>query len=281
MLMAMQNNLMLLLPLSLGISASQAVIVGVETFDTDGLIADQTGGSGFNYDNLTGTVTGTTSDWDNVGGTPSVIGGALVTDGSSAKREYNGNIEGPGGSDGPDTERAGAARGAGVVFYSVEINRSAGAFWSGISSYDFGGERIFFGVPGAGGDTDTIGIDESGVGNTLGTISLTDGQTYTLVAVLDFDNDSLGLFVDPDGSTDFWNPTDGSNNADVTRAYSATNWSTAARLGSGGEVTWDNLTIAIDDPTNVGLLASNPIPEPATALLGGLGLAVLLRRKRQ
>ncbi len=89
------------------------------------------------------------------------------------------------------------------------------------------------------------------------------------------------MFVDPDGTSDFWNPADGSNNADVTRAYGATNWSTAARLGSGGEVTWDNLTIALDDPNDVGLLASNPIPEPATALLGGLGLAILLRRKRQ
>lgn len=277
----MHTKLTWLLSLALGTSATHAVIVGVETFDTDGLIADQTGGSGFNYDNLNDAVTGTTSDWDNVGGTPSVAGGALITNNTSAKREYNGDLEGSGGGDGPDTERAGAARGAGLVFYSVEINRSAGASWSGISSYDFGGERIFFGVPGAGADTDTIGIDESGVGNTLGTISLNDGETYTLVAVLDFDNDALGLFVNPDGTTDFWNPTDGSNNADVTRAYTGTNWSTAARLGSGGEVTWDNLTIALDDPTDVGLLAANPIPEPATGLLGGLGLAALLLRRRR
>lgn len=258
--------------------ASEAVIVGVETFDyPNGPIEGQSGGSGFDYDNLNDSATGSVSDWDVVGGSPSVLGGALVTDGSSAKREYNGTIEGSAGGDGPDTERAGAARGAGVVFYSVELTRSAGAVWSGISSYDFGGERIFFGVPGAGADTDTIGIDESGVGNTLGTASLTDGQTYTMVAVVDFDNDLVGLFVDPDASSDFWNPATGSNSADVTREYTGTNWSTAARLGSGGEATWDNLTIALGDPTDVGLLA---IPEPSSSLLAGLAALLVFRRRR-
>lgn len=134
-------------------------------------------------------------------------------------------------------------------------------------------------VPGGGATTDTIGIAESGVGETLGTVQLIDGRTHNMVAVVDFDNDLVGLFADPDGVTDFWDVTDGSNSADVTRAYTGTNWSTAVRFGSGGEVTWDNLTVALNDPTDVGLLAS-AIPEPSTALLGGLGLLALLRRRK-
>ena len=262
------------------VGATSGVVVGVEDFATDGLIGDQTGGTGFNYDNLNSAVTGITSDWDNTGGTPSVIGGALVTSGESAKREYNGNLEGAGTADGPDSERNGAARGSGLVFYRVSMTRSSSAVWSGISSFDFGSEKIFFGVPGGGGATDTIGIVESGVGETLGVINLTDDTAYDLVAILDFDNDLVGLFVDPDGANDFWDPTDGSNNADVTRAYTGANWSTAARLGSGGATTWDDLTIALNDPTNVGLLAAAPIPEPATALFGCLALLGLLRRRR-
>jgi hypothetical protein len=260
---------------------SQAVIVGVETFDTDGLIADQTGGTGFNYDNLNSATTATASDWDNVGGTPSVVGGQLVTNNTSAKREYNGNLEGSGTGDGPDSERAGAARGAGVVFYSVELTRTAGAVWSGISTYDFGAERVFFGVPGgAGAATDTIGISESGVGNTLGTLSLTDGVAHNIVAVVDFDNDLLGLFLDPDPSGAFWDVSDGSNSADVTRDYTGSNWSTAARLGSGGEASWDNMTIGLNDPTDVGLLAANPVPELSTSLFGSLAALLLFRRRR-
>ena len=266
------------------VGVSSGVVVGVEDFSyADGSIDAQAGGSGFNYDNFDGAVTTTTSDWDITGGAPTVASGALVTDNGSAKREYNGNIEGAGSgaNDGQDDhERSGAARGAGIVFYRVTMNRSSGAVWSGVSTYDFGAERVFFGVPGGGAATDTIWISEAGVGETLGFISLVDGVAHNMVAVLDFDNDLVGLFVDPDGASDFWDPTNGTNSADVTRAYTGANWSTAARLGSGGATTWDDLTIAMNDPTNVGLLAAAPIPEPATALLGGLALLGLLRRRR-
>ena len=274
-----------ILPLiaSLGlVGSSSAVIVGVEDFSyADGSIDGRTGGSGFNYDNFDGEVTSTTSDWDITGGAPTVVSGALVTDNASAKREYNGDIEGTSAAtDGQDNhERSGAARGNGIVFYSVELTRSASATWSGISSYDFGTEKIFFGVTTGGSGTDTIGISESGVGETSGSLILADGQSYTLVAVVDFNHDLVGMFIDPDGTSDFWNPTDGTNNADVTRAYTGTNWSTAARLGSGGQATWDNLTIGMNDPTDVGLLAT-AVPEPSTLLLGGFGVLALLRRRR-
>ncbi|YCM46389.1 PEP-CTERM sorting domain-containing protein [Verrucomicrobiaceae bacterium 227] len=277
----MKKLILTILPGVIFTASSHAVIIGTEAFDTDGLIADQTGGSGFDYDYVNGTTTGTTSDWDNVGGAPSVVGGALVTNNSSAKREYNGPTEGSGGGDGADTERAGAARGNGVVFYSVELTRSAGATWSGISSYDFGSEKIFFGVTTGASGTDTIGISETGVSETTGLISLVDGRSYNLVAVVDFDNNGVGLFINPDGINDFWDTSDGSNNADVYREFTGTNWSTAARLGSGGgEATWDNLMIGRDNPIDVGLLAANPVPEPSSALLGGLALLGLIRRRR-
>ena len=102
----------------------------------------------------------------------------------------------------------------------------------------------------------------------------------TRVNAIDFDNDLAGLFLDPDGSADFWDVTDGANSADVTRAYTATNWNTAARLGSGGETTWDNLTIGINDPTDVGILATQPIPEPTSGLLGCLAMLLFLKRRR-
>lgn len=243
---------------------ASAAVIGVDDFSyPDGSVVGQAGGSGFDYDMVAGTHTGVTSTWESVFNDPQVSGGTLVTSDSGVQRKYNGA-----------DEANGALRGNGVVFYLFSMARSAAAAWGGASSYDFGAERIFFGIPGGGAGTDTIGIDESGVGTTLGSINLVDGQSYTMIAVLDFDNDLLGLFVDPDGN-DFWNTADGSNSADVTRAYGGTNWSTSVRLASGGGVTWDNLTVATH-PTEVGLA----IPEASVGLLGGVAWLLLLRRRR-
>lgn len=251
-------------------SISSAAVIGIEDFSTSGPIAGQTGGTGWDFDKINNVHTGFISDWDNAGGAPSVTAGMLGTDSSSAKREFNGTIEGSAGGDGANTERAGALRGAGVVFFTFQINRSSGAVWSGASTYDFGTERVFFGVPGSGFATDTIGIEESGVGVTLGTISLTDGQTYTLLAALDFDNDRVGLFVNPD-SSDSWNAAGGT--ADVTRVYTGTNWSSAVRLGSQGAVSWDNLMVTTT--------FAEAIPEPSGALLASFGVLGLLGRRRK
>ncbi|NNM27956.1 MAG: hypothetical protein HKO57_00420, partial [Akkermansiaceae bacterium] len=173
----------------------------------------------------------------------------------------------------------GAARGAGQVFYRFDMTRSAGAEWGGVSSMDFGAERLFFGVPGADFANDNAGLEISGGGGTALTgINLVDGQTYTMVAAIDFDNGLVGLFVNPTGFSDFWNPADGSNSADATLAYTGTNWSTGVRLASGGSdvTTWDNLTVALNDPNDVRL----SVPEPAAGLLGGLAGLLLLRRRR-
>ena len=57
--------------------------------------ANQNGGAFWDYRNrLPAGHTGGVSDWDNVTGAPVVTNGRLVTNNSSAKREYNGPGEG-------------------------------------------------------------------------------------------------------------------------------------------------------------------------------------------
>jgi hypothetical protein len=249
--------------------SASALVIGSEPFTyTDGPIANQTGGTGWNVVRTAepGSLPATQSDWDNVGGTPNVTSNALVTLATSAKREYNGASE---GSTPPSNEREGAFRATGAVFYRVQMTRAAGADWSGASSYDFGTERIFFGVPGGQGATKFFGIEESGIGTTLSTVQAVTDQTHTMVAMVDFDADKLALWVDPVAGA----------LPDITRAYTGTNWSSAVRLGSGGtgSTTWDNLIVA-DNPADVGV----SVPEPASLgllVLGGVPLA--LRRRRQ
>lgn len=224
-----------------------ADVVGIEEFDyPDGTIEALTGGVGWDYDRSTEFddngvepgPDGDASDWDVLEGSASVVAGALVTSDSSAKREYNGLSE---GATPASEERDGAFRGVGVIYYRVDMTRSSDATWSGISGYDFGGERIYFGVSSENAGTGLVSIQETGVGGVNGTTVLADNQTYRLIAKIDFDNDLLSMWVDPDISLD-----ESSNPPEVTRAYTGTNWNTAVRCGSGGEVTWDNLAVTTE-----------------------------------
>ena len=108
---------------------ASATQIGEETFTyPDGPIANQTGGTGWNVvrNVEAGSAPSAPSDWDNVGGTPNVVNNALVTQGTSAKREYNGATE---GSVAGSNEREGAFRATGAVFYKVQMTRAAGADW--------------------------------------------------------------------------------------------------------------------------------------------------------
>ena len=67
-------------------------------------------------------------------------------------------------------------------------------------------------------------IDESGVGVTLTSIPVVLDVPATIVTAIDFDNDELLIWVNPDGS-DFHVP-GGGNSADATRLYTGTTWST-------------------------------------------------------
>jgi hypothetical protein len=252
---------------------ASATLIGYESFATDGLIADQTAGTGFEWDRFAGgVISGNVSDWDNEGGTPSVVGGKLVTLATSASREYNGTSEGSTSGDGPTTERAGGFRGVDAVYYSVEMTRSAGADWGGISSFDFAAERIFFGIPGGQVGTKFFGIDDKGGASVLSTTPAVDGQTYTLVTKLDFDNDLLSLWLDPSVNGEM------ANSPIITLGYTGGNWSTAARLGSGGtgQTDWDELRIG-DTWADVVI---NTIPEPSALGLIAFGAGLFMIRRR-
>ncbi|WP_264488498.1 MSCRAMM family adhesin SdrC [Luteolibacter arcticus] len=234
-------------------------MIGTESFTyADGGIANRAGGAGFNRDHFDKVATAGASDWDPVVGNPVVAGNVLTTDNSSAKREYNGPVEGVGngGDDGRDDhERSGAVRAPGRVFYRFTMTRGPETTWSGASSYDFGSERVFFGVPGGTGPaTGDYEFGCCGDGLHYFTGIPADTATHTLVAVLDFDHDFIGLWLDPTAA-DFYDPVDGSNSTDAGGAYTADLWSTAVRLGSsaGGITTWDDLTVALD-PVSVGLM---------------------------
>ena len=212
--------------------AAQAAVIGSEGFAYgDGAIAGQAGGTGFDYDNTTATHTTTASDWDDAFGAPTVSGGALVTSGTGAYREYNGPTEGSGaGAD----ERSGAFQGTRVTYYKFTFNTSTTGDYAGLSTFDFGAEKVFFGKPGGSSE---FGI--AGVAGTASTgIAVVPSQTYTVVAVQNYDRDTAKIWVNPSGA-DKTTP-----NAGV--AVTFTNWNSKIRLASGGSNTtiWDDLVIA-------------------------------------
>lgn len=248
--------------------ASQAAVIATENFSYgNGNIAGQTGGTGWNYErnDEPAAPAQTASNWNDTFGGAQVVSSALVTSNSGAHREFGGITEGTGGT---SNEREGAFRGSGAMFFSVTYTPTTGNQWGGVSSYDFGTERLFWGAPGGGNGGNFFGIDESGVGQTNSTIPVITGQTYTLIGMLDFDNDLLGLWVNPDGS-------DTAASFDVSRAYTGGNWSSALRLASGHTSTWDNLTVG----TSFADVA--PVPEPSASLLGLAGAALLAARRRR
>lgn len=250
--------------------ASQAALIATENFNyADGNIAGRDGGTGWDYERTDepGAPAQSASNWNNTFGAPQVVSSALVTSGNGAHREFGGPTE---GRDGATNEREGAFRATGAMFFSVSYTPTTANQWGGVSSYDFNvdnPEKIFWGAPGGGNGGNFFGIDEAGVGQTNSTIPVVTGQTYTLIGMLDFDNDLLGLWIDPDGA-------DTAATADVSRAYTASNWSTALRFASGHTSTWDDIRVGT---TFADVM---PVPEPSVSLLGLAGVALLVTRRR-
>lgn len=247
--------------------ASQAALIATENFDyADGNVAGQTGGTGWNYErtNEAGAPAQTASNWNNTSGSPQVVSTTLVTSNNGAHREFGGVTEGTGST---SNEREGAFRGEGVLFFSVIYSPTTANQWGGVSSMDFGTERIFWGAPGGGNGGNFFGIDVVGSGQTNSTIPVVTGGTYLLIGMLDFDSDLLGLWVNPDG-------TDTATTFDVSRAYTGGNWSSALRLASGHTSTWDNLRVGT---TFADVMQ---VPETSTSLLGLAGAALLMARRR-
>ena len=144
-------------------------IIGVENSDyADGPVGGQSGGTHWDFDNSTENDaffghTGTLSDWDVFSGAPLLVGGILTTQDSSAKREFNGPLEGV--QDGSD-ER-------------------------------FGTERYLFGVPGAAnpvsGQREFAIHDLNPNNHAYSGILPVAGQSYTLVAKLDYESNIAAL----------------------------------------------------------------------------------------
>lgn len=239
---------------------SKAALIGFDDFGyPDGPISGQNGGTGWNYGSPGSAA------WT---GNATVSGGDLVTGGgTNAFRDY-----GTGGG-------SSAFQGTGIVYFRFEFTLG-GALpnYFGLSGTDFGAERIKFGRPWLAG-TFGVEFDNGGGWTSYGSsIAIDPNGTYTLIGVLDFDNDQLALFVNP-GAGAFYDPTSGANNAQAGGAYTLSNWSTGIRFESGGggdDVAWHEVTIGTA-PADVGLLA---IPEPSVLALAGLGLLALAARRR-
>ena len=228
--------------LGLSACALRAAIIGHEAFDyPSGTSAGQAGGTYWDWNNVVPTGhTGASATWDNIDGfvTAMVSNKTLVTTGTAAaKREFSAD------------EMAGAFRGSGVIYFKVTMKRDANVQSSGLSSYDFGTERIFFGVPAALKDgqrkfaIQIIDGSPSDDDYSWTNIVAAADHDCTLVAKLDFNLDMLTLYVDPVLAR----PELANSLAQgITRPYTGGNWSTAVRLASSGAgtTTWDNLVVA-------------------------------------
>lgn len=131
-----------------------------------------------------------------------------------------------------------------TVYVRFEMNRAAGASWAGMSLYDFGNERFLFGAPRRESRRRyrEFAIHDLAAGGTLTPgIAPVDGQSYTLVAKLDFIANTATLWLDP-----VLTNLETANTPIATRPYTGTNWMTALRLASGGTAatTWDNVAVS-------------------------------------
>jgi len=248
-------------------AAAGATVIGTDSFDyPDGTIDGLSGGTGWTWHNASQTQTnsGGKSAWG-VGawggainwGNYALSGHALNTNNGGAIRAFGGNA----------WEAAFEAKGC--VYYSVKYTPLEGQSWAGISGYDFDGERFFFGFTGGSFGIDTWPSDNPGYW--LSGIPANLNQTYLLACAIDYDNDQLRLWIDPDGS-DYDNGA-ANNTADVIGTYTGGNWNNQVRLASGNACTWDDLVVAT---------TFSEVPEPATmCLLAAFGgMAAFARRRR-
>lgn len=229
--------------------SGKAEIIGYEPFDYTAAssLTGADGGSFWDFRNAASARHSTkASSWSVApgfsGGTLALSAGVLYTENYGVVRTYGG----------PDTagENAGAVNNdtdAKKVYYRITMTRGTGTNWCGVSSFDFGTERLFFGVFPDGTNQFSIYDQNTGTLMDRSAVVCTTGVTYTLVAKVDYAADRVSLFVNPNldaaeptTKTTIINPT----SLVATAAYTGTNWSTALRLGSDGLTSWDDLTVA-------------------------------------
>ncbi|MCW1883626.1 hypothetical protein OKA04_02730 [Luteolibacter flavescens] len=234
-------------------SPGNLALVGSDDFSyEDGGVAGQSGGDGFDYDNSTkndgflGHRGLGSSDWNNQQGVNTIAGGKLLTRDSGAKREFSGPGEGdfPGsgeilGAFGEEEHMAGR-----VVYARADFKRGAGAVWNGISFFEYGTERAFAGVPTlanpASGELE-FAIGQPSPTPVYSGIKVQPGRDYTLVVKVDYTNDLLSMWVNPDLTATEPAPT-------LTIPYTQANPVTSVRLASGGTdaTEWDHLVVGTE-----------------------------------
>lgn len=231
-----------------GMGAAQ--MIGTDSFDyPNGSLVGLAGGEYWTWNNTTKDHTNGKSAWNVLWGYVALNDKALYTTDGGALRDYGAN------------RNDAAFQAGGVVYYRVQFTALGDQGWCGMSGYDFGDERIFFGMPGGQGDVPLgkfgIEVTENG-GKWLSNIQVEQGQTYLLLCAIDFDGDQLRMWVNPDA--DDWDNGAANNSADVKGTYTRTNWNTGVRLASGGPCRWDDVMVANSFWDLVPRAAKNPYP---------------------
>jgi hypothetical protein len=172
----------------------------------------------------------------------------------------------------------------GVVYFGVDMKFGADAVvanrYGGISSYDFGSERIKFGKTWSNTTFSLDGYGEHSTG-----IPIVADQFYRVVGSIQWDTAGgqglLKMWVNPDAADfDAALGQGASTSADLVVDYGNTgNWNTGIRLASGGSngyapMWYDNLVVA----TSFDVAAA--VPEPASLAAAGLASMLLVRRRR-
>ncbi len=250
----------MLITVTLLVPLARAEIVGIEPFVyADGPIAGKAAGSYWDFKNVSPVAhTGISSTWSNDTGAPNVISGKLVTTNNSARRQYNGASESDGAVNEFNVNKQ--------VYYRVTVTTGPTLpTFFGLSSYDFASERIFFGK--------TFGSANFGIQDavllTNSVVPVAPNTTYVLVARLDYDDNLIRLYVNPDlGASE-------PATAPVSASYTDTYWSTEVRLasGTGGTVTWDDLVVA-NEWENLRSLVTTTADEDNGSSGGGTGVSL-------
>lgn len=219
-------------------SPANAEIMGFDSFSY--AVTTPTGANGgvfWDYKNTAPVGHGLApSSWQpapGLGGASAFAAGQLFTGESGVMRNYTGGTEAEGA--------VSASTQATSVYYRVKMTRGSGTTWCGLSSFDGGTERLFFGLY-PGGTKFGIFNQTTFSPYIVSTVNVNVGETYTMVVKIDFLNNNLALFVNPD-------LTQGEGSSPPVALWAATFngvTSTRIRLASGGTglTAWDDLTVA-------------------------------------
>lgn len=222
-------------------------LIGAEFFDyVDTYIWSQNGGEFFDMDNNVNNDayvghTCARDAWYDFGSSASVVNQALVTSsGSQGVRNFNGAATG-GTAVGLFSSDPATGSSVSNLYFKVDAVMNNDSY-AGLSFYNGGSERLFFGRFGDTGFWGIGGDDTGGAGEAV--TGPTPGQLYTMVGKIDLVNKRAWLWVDPTiTSPEFSNvPLLGP----ITLLGADHITYTGIRLESGNadDVRWDNLVVA-------------------------------------